>query len=241
MFWNNFKKPHLIAAHRGNNYFYPENTLIAFENTKNCDFIELDIQLTKDNKIVIIHDDTPKRTSDFNTSKKINELTLKELKEYSFGEWFLKHKKIKDKKLIEKIKFQKIPTLEEVLKITKKPINIEIKSTQMDLEQLLFLTKNKINKILFSSFHHYHLKTLKKLNPNINTALLDDKKREQILEYLKEFKTNNYNISKEMTNEKYLKFLIKNNLNISVYTVNNKEKIRKLFKLGVKAVFKDKC
>jgi len=241
MFWNNFKKPHLIAAHRGNSFFYPENTLIAFENAKNCDFIEFDIQLTKDNKIVIIHDDTSQRTSDFNTSKQISELTLKELKEFSFGNWFLKHKKIKDKKIIEKIKSQKIPTLEEALKIIKKPINIEIKSSQMDLEQLLYLTKNKIQKILFSSFHHYHLKNLKKLNQNCTTALLDENYRENIIEYLKEFETDNYNISKNMAKKEYLKYLIQNNINISVYTLTNREKIKKLFMLGVKAVFKNKC
>ena len=62
MFWQNFKKPHLIAAHRGNRFSYPENTLIAFKNSPNCDFIEFDIQLTKDKEIVIIHDKTPKRT-----------------------------------------------------------------------------------------------------------------------------------------------------------------------------------
>ena len=226
MFWKNFKKQHLIAAHRGNRFFYPENTLIAFKHSKNCDFIEFDIQLTKDKEIVIIHDETPKRTSTFNTNKKIKELTLKELKEHNFGN---------------NIYFQTIPTLQEALKIIKKPLNIEIKSKEMDLEKLLFLIKGKENKILISSFHHNHLKEIKKLNPNISIALLDEKKREYILDYLKEYNTNNYNISKEIANKKYIKFLVKNKINVSIYTVNKKEKIKSLFKLGVKAIFKDKC
>ena len=226
MFWKNFKKPHLIAAHRGNRFLYPENTLIAFEHSKNCDFIEFDIQLTKDEEIVIVHDETPKRTSTFKTDKKINELTLKELKEHNFGN---------------KTHFQTIPTLKEALKIIKKPINIEIKSKEMDLEKLLFLTKDKQEKILFSSFHHFHLKELKRLNPKVSIALLDEKKRENIISYLKEFNTNNYNISKDMATKEYIKYLKDKNINISVFTVNKKEKIKSLFKLGVKAVFKDKC
>ena len=246
MFWNNFEKSHLIAAHRGNRYFYPENTLIAFEKATNCDFIEFDIQLTKNGEIVIIHDNNPKRTSNFNINKLINELTLKELKEYNFGEWFLKKDPYKTKKFltqkdIEKIKKQKIPTLNEALKIIKKPINIEIKSPQMDLEKLLFEIKEKENKMLFSSFYHYHLKNLKKLNPKISIALLDKTKRENILEYLKEFETNNYNISKEMANNIYLKNLSNNKINISVYTVNEKKEIENLFKSGVKSVFSDVC
>ena len=246
MFWNNFKKKHLIAGHRGNRFFYPENTLIAFKNSQHCDFIELDIQLTKDGEIVIIHDATPKRTSNFNTDKTINELNFKELREYSFGKWFLEKDPYKTKKFltlkdIEVIKKQTIPTLKEALKIIKKPINIEIKSKEMDLDKVLFLIKGKEEKILFSSFHHYHINNLKKLNPKINTALLDEIKRENIIEYLKEFNTNNYNISKNIADKHYLKFLIKNKINISIYTVNKKEKIRNLFKKGVKAVFRDYC
>ena len=246
MFWNNFKKDHLIAAHRGNRFFYPENTLIAFKKAKKCDFIELDIQFTKDNKIVIIHDKTPKRTSNFNTHKKISELTLKELKEYNFGEWFLekdpyKTKKFLTKKEIEEIKNQTIPTLKEALKIITKPINIEIKSKEIDLDKLLFLIKDKEHKILISSFHHSHLKKIKKLNPKINTALLDEVKRDNVIEYINEFNTKNYNISKDIATKEFLKYLIRNSLNVSIYTINKKEKIKKYFKKGVKAVFKDYC
>ncbi len=226
MFWQNFKKSHLIAAHRGNRFLFPENTLIAFKNTNNCDFIEFDIQITKDEEIVIIHDETPKRTSNFNTNQKIENLTLKELKEYNFGN---------------KTYYQTIPTLKEALKIIKKPINIEIKSKKMDLEKLLFLIKGKEEKILFSSFHHYHLKNLKKLNPKLSIALLDEARREDIIEYLKDYNTYNYNISKKIATKNYIKYLKNNNINISVYTVNKKEKIKSLFNLGVKAVFKDKC
>ena len=246
MFWSNFKKLHLIAGHRGNRHYFPENTLIAFKNAKKCDFIELDIQLTKDNEIVIIHDETPKRTSNFNTDKKISQLTLKELKEHNFGEWFLEKDPYKTKKFltskdIKEIKKQTIPTLKEALKVIKKPINIEIKSKEMDLEKLLFLIKGKENKILISSFHHNHLKNIKKLNPGIYTAPLDEIKRENILEYIKEFNTKNYNISKDIADKKYLKYLVKNNINVSVYTVNKKEKIKRYFKKGVKAVFRDYC
>ncbi len=245
MFWKNFKKARLIAAHRGNRIYYPENTLIAFEKSLNCDFIEFDIQMTKDNEIVVIHDKTPSRTSNFQTDKPVYDFTLKELKKLDFGNWFLekdpyKTKKFLNKKDIEKIKQQKIPTLQEVLKTLKKPLNIEIKSSEINLEKLLFLIKGKENKILISSFYHYHLKKIKKLNPHIQTALLDETKRENILEYLKEFNTNNYNISKNL-DKNYIRYLTKHGINVSIYTLNKKEKIKKYFKLGIKAVFRDFC
>ena len=151
---------------------------------------------------------------------------LKELKEYNFGN---------------KLYYQTIPTLKEALKIIKKPINIEIKSEKIDLEKLLYLIKENEKKFLISSFHHNHLKEIKKLNKNISTALLDNKKRENIIEYLKEFETNNYNISKDLATKKYIKFLKKHKINISVYTINKREKIKRLFNLGVKAIFRDFC
>lgn len=102
-----------VAAHRGFSSKYPENTLLAFQKAAEnaVDMIEFDLRLSKDNVVVIIHDDTVDRTT--NGTGKVNELTLKELKELDAGNG------------------QTIPTLEEfcelLLDYSELLFNVEIK------------------------------------------------------------------------------------------------------------------
>ncbi|WP_405607976.1 glycerophosphodiester phosphodiesterase [Polaribacter sp. Asnod1-A03] len=110
-----------ICAHRGANKTHPENTIVAFKEAirLGAQMIEFDVQLTKDNKLVIIHDDTVDRTT--NGSGKVSELTLNEIRKLDAGAW-------KSKKFIN----EKVPTLKEVLKIMPKNIwlNIHLKGTK---------------------------------------------------------------------------------------------------------------
>ena len=107
-----------IIAHRGESYDAPENTLasinLAWE--RNADAVEIDVQLTKDNKIVVIHDKNTKRTT--GRSKSVKSQTLNELRELDAG--LFKDKRWRD---------EKIPVLSEVLKTVPvgKKIIIEIK------------------------------------------------------------------------------------------------------------------
>ena len=74
-----------IIGHRGAKGEMPENTLMAFQYALDIGVhaLELDIHLTKDKKIVVIHDNSINRTS--NGKGNINNLTLKELQQYDFG------------------------------------------------------------------------------------------------------------------------------------------------------------
>ena len=106
---------YLIIAHRGEPFDAPENTLAAINLAweRNADAIEIDIHLTKDQKIVVIHDKTTKRTA--NQNKRIKANVLEDLKKLNFGN---------STSFIEKI-----PTLKEVLATVPagKKILIEIK------------------------------------------------------------------------------------------------------------------
>lgn len=85
-----------LQAHRGVSSDYPENTMSAFKASvcQNYDIIELDLALTKDRKIVVLHDDTINRTgrhSDGTTIEgeiNINDITYIEALTYDFGCWF---------------------------------------------------------------------------------------------------------------------------------------------------------
>ncbi|HYB20380.1 MAG TPA: glycerophosphodiester phosphodiesterase family protein, partial [Thermodesulfobacteriota bacterium] len=78
----------MVIAHRGFSGAAPENTLAAFHQAieAGSDMIELDIQLSKDGKIVVLHDDTLERTT--NGRGRAVDFTLQELKAFDAGSWF---------------------------------------------------------------------------------------------------------------------------------------------------------
>lgn len=98
-----------IVAHRGLSNHFPENTLVGFKAAlmQHVDMLEIDVHFSKDNHLVVIHDDTINRTS--NGEGKVKDYTLEELLKFDFG---VKHDK----------SFQntKISTFEEVLSLIKK-------------------------------------------------------------------------------------------------------------------------
>ena len=98
-------KKTLVWAHRGASKYAPENTLPAFQKAieMGADGIELDVQMTKDNQCVVIHDETVKRVS--NGTVWVKDSTLEELREFDFGKGFTEYGKVR------------IPTLEEVLQL----------------------------------------------------------------------------------------------------------------------------
>ncbi|MCI4060259.1 glycerophosphodiester phosphodiesterase, partial [Bacillus cereus] len=85
--------------------YAPENTFAAFDLAaeKNADMIELDVQLTKDRQIVVIHDDRVDRTT--NGSGFVKDFTLEELQKLDAGSWYGPA-----------FQGERIPTLEAVLK-----------------------------------------------------------------------------------------------------------------------------
>ena len=109
----------LVYAHRGASAYAPENTLLSFQKAvdMNADGVELDIQLTKDGEIVVIHDEWLDRTS--NGTGWVKDYTLEELKELEFNQNF------------PELGHASIPTMQEVLdllKPTKLRIDIELKT-----------------------------------------------------------------------------------------------------------------
>src|SRR5256886_17013132 len=76
-----------IIAHRGASHDAPENTLAAIRLAwqQQADAVEVDVQLSKDGKLVVIHDDNTKRSGRF--ARKVNALTLDELRKLDVGRW----------------------------------------------------------------------------------------------------------------------------------------------------------
>ncbi|AAT27691.1 glycerophosphodiester phosphodiesterase family protein [[Mycoplasma] mobile] len=161
----------LILAHRGFSSISPENTKLSFDLAYlfGFDGVELDVHLTKDKKLVIIHDENTIRTSKINSI--ISKSNLIDLEKQDMGAfWKLK------------LPNQKILTLEEFLHLyidKFKIINIEIKTDvehYVDIEKIIYQVilpfKDKWDKLVFSSFNFESLEILNQMDKNIQLAFL---------------------------------------------------------------------
>jgi glycerophosphoryl diester phosphodiesterase len=159
-----------VWAHRGASGHAPENTLTAFRIAADmgADGVELDVQLTKDGRLVVIHDETIDRVSD--GTGRVKDYTLAELKRFNFN-----------KKGITKPLFMEIPTLEETLETlhgTDLIVNIELKTGVFFYQGVeekavrAVRARNMGERVIYSSFNHYSVTRVKELDPSAKTGLL---------------------------------------------------------------------
>lgn len=121
----------VVAGHRGMKFFYPENTLLGIQEALNhgVDMLEIDLNLTKDKQVVVIHDNTIDRTT--NGTGYIHDMTLEEVKSYDAGSYM-------------GIQFEglKIPTLRELCQLCapykELLFNVEIKERTHETVDLAF-------------------------------------------------------------------------------------------------------
>lgn len=163
-----------IWAHRGCSQRYPENTLLAFEKAagiKGLIGIELDIQLTKDGEIVVIHDEKVDRTTD--GTGYVRDYTLTELKDLRIDAGVNPS--------------QRIPTIAEVLDLLKPAmnsglqLNIELKNSKIPYEGMeqkivdLIHNRRLQKNVVYSSFSALSLEKLHKIDEEAELGILDRK------------------------------------------------------------------
>lgn len=167
-----------VLGHRGASGYAPENTLPAFQMAidMGADGVELDVQLTKDGEIVVIHDETIDRTS--NGSGRVMDYTLAELKEFDYNYQNVTDphtkQKIQGEKMYPEYDKVEIPTMREVFELfrpTDKIINIELKTGIIFypiVDKLLALTKETgmEDRVIYSSFNHYTIMEIKSKKPD---------------------------------------------------------------------------
>ena len=224
-----------IIGHRGGVAGYPENTLAAFKKAVElgADGVEFDVHLTKDGEIVVIHDESIERT--MNGSGLVKDHTLAELRAMNVGEFFSRD-----------FKEQKIPTLREVLEVVKdlEIINIELKNqlSYPNLEEkvLKLVDEFKIrDKVIISSFNHYSLEKIKKIQPTIETGALMVAKIINPADYVfkRGFDTLHMNfltVDQEIIEKAHFM-----GLKICAYTVNYSESAADLLEKGVDMIITD--
>ncbi len=222
-----------ITAHRGASKNYPENTMAAFEGASllGTDWIELDVQQTKDGEIVVSHDMNLMRTAGIN--KDIIDLTYDELKEIDVGSFFKKE-----------YKDERIPLLQDVLRMAWEKnlrLNIEIKPSgrEVDFEQKVVDLIRKYyfeERCVVASQSYEVLETIKKIDSNVKTVYVTSIALGNMtkLEAADIFSVESFNASKTL-----VKRIHNNGKEIWVWTVNAEENMQKMMELGVDNIITD--
>ncbi len=214
-------------AHRGASAYAPENTMAAFKKAFQIgtNGIELDLQKTKDEKIVIFHDDKIDEKS--NGKGKISDYTYKELLEFDFGSWFS-----------EEFENEKIVLFEDFMKeVSSKDLilAIELKEEGIEKETLEIIKKyyNKAN-VFITSFIYNALLNVRKLDKTIKIGWLikEDINQKNILEFMK-ISGNQICPPADLVSENGIKLARKNNLGVRLWGVSNENIMLKVYNLDI--------
>jgi len=228
-------KPYVLA-HRGASILAPENTAASFQLAidKGVDGVEFDVQMTKDDQLVIIHDEKVDRTT--NAKGYVKDFTLKEIKTLDARVPFF-----------EKYKGEKILTLEETLEIVKDcdMINVELKNGLIKypkLEEKVISTIRLYHleeKVILSSFNHYSIHKISKMAPDISTGILYSEILYNPWDYAKYVGANAINPHYLCVSRNIIKQSQENGIKVNVYTVNNEKDITKMIEEGVNIIITD--
>lgn len=218
----------LNLAHRGFSGRFPENTKIAFLKAieySDCDGFETDVHMTKDKKLVIIHDDKVDRTCS-NAKGFVKDFTSSELLKIEFG--LHKSKEFQGEKII---------FLDELLQIVKDKklfLNLELKNNYIFYEGLEQAVINMINEfnlkenVILSSFNHESMELCKKIDSSFKTGLLFESPFIDTISYMKNIKHDAVHPGFYMLLQKpnWIEEFKKLNLKINTWTVNDEKFIR---------------
>lgn len=236
-----------FIAHRGESFDAPENTLasvnLAWE--RGAEAVEIDVHMSKDNEIMVIHDADTKRVSGI--YKKIKKSSAAELKKLEVGSW-----------KNEKYNGERIPLLKEVLFTIPngKKIIIEIKSGRKMLPFLkaeLVKSDLRPEQIEIISFNYRTVKEAKIMMPKFNVLYLAD------LDYTKYTKLVSPSVEKlitmakranleglnvwagKMLNQSFADKVRSAGLTLYVWTVNDPEHAKELISWGINGITTDRA
>jgi glycerophosphoryl diester phosphodiesterase len=215
--------PILKIGHRGASGYEHENTLIAFQKAIDLkvDGVELDVHLSSDGEIMVIHDETLDRTSSGNGF--VHQFTALELKELG------------------------IPTLIEVFDLINRDcfVNIELKGIGtakpvVDLIERYILNKNwAYTDFIISSFDWKMVEEVLLINPKIRIGILFEKHLDEALAFAKKIKAFSIHPNYRLLTKENVALIRENGFQIYPWTVNSIEDIRKIKSFNVSGIISD--
>ena len=243
----NYENELQVIAHRGYSSQAPENTIPAFTAAaqNGYDTIEIDIQWTKDNIPVILHDDTINRTARTENGgrlffpRKCSWMNYNDLLKYDFGSY-----------KGEEFEGTKIPTFDETLQCANDNnlnLYVELKDgTKLTKERAEILT-NMVkeagleDKITWISFDSDYLNTIKELLPNARLGLLYDKKvTDKTIKKLESLKTDTnevfLDVKSSKMNDKADELLDNAGFEFEAWTIDSLDTYKKIEKYGCSGI-----
>jgi len=240
------------VAHRGASGYAPEHTMPAYEmghKKFKADYIEIDLQMTKDGQLIAMHDETVDRTTDGTGA--VKDKTLEEIKKLDAGSWF---NEVNPSLARKEYAGLKVPTLEEIFSTYGKHANyyIETKSPEVypGMEEKLLNTlkaydlssdRVKPGQVLIQSFSEASLQKVKAMDPNVPLiqlmeanevkALTDDR-----LTAIRQYAVGVGPSFKALTREN-VSAIRAHDLLLHPYTVNEKADMVRMIDYGVTGVF----
>ena len=234
-----------VVAHRGASGYAPETTLEAYRLAleTGVDFVEMDVHMLRDGTPVAIHDADVKRTT--NGKGRISELTLAELKTLDAGSWF--NRAYPQKARPEYIGL-KVPTLEEVLKLTggsSAGCYIEIKDPEryppeLESSVLSLVRKSRMEKrSRVISFSPTSIKKIKALDPSIQTGLLVSRRLGDPVRATIDVSADELAIRHDLVNAATVGSAHDKGLSVSVWTVDREQDMERMIRMGVDRITTD--
>lgn len=226
-------------AHRGASGHAPENTLAAFKLAveMGAQFIETDLQLTRDARIVAVHDATVNRTT--NGRGRVGGMSLAEIRGLDAGAWFLSdHGR--------SFKGERVPTLDEILKFSTEsdvPFYLELKPTEswgMEMSLAGALTStNEIARALVISFDAGALVSLRRTAPMAMMGLLTEKPTQKTVEQAIEIGARQILPKAKAVTPEFVAAAKGQGLGVVAWTANEPDEMRELIAAGVDGIITD--
>ena len=225
----------LLIAHRGASGYAPENTMAAFRKAvaMGLNFIETDLQLSRDARFVAIHDDTVNRTT--NGQGSVHDLSLAELRRLDAGSWFGSS-----------FTGERIPTLEEILDFAKRHdvvFYLELKpGGSWGGEHALIgalRESGEIPRVVVISFDAVIVAAVRKAEPTLMTGLLYEGQNEKPIEKALEIGARQLVIRGDLVTPAMIAEAKRNDLQVICWTVNHPAHMRLLAAAGVDGIMSD--
>lgn len=225
-----------VIAHRGHSAVAPENTLAAVRAAieVGADMVEIDVSLSADGQLVVIHDETLDRTTD--GSGEVAGTTLAEIRRLDAGSWFSPA-----------FAGEGVPTLDEVLAEVERRVllNVEIKSEAVqrgivDKVAAAIRSRRMTGEVIVSSFAPTALEQMRDAAPEIRTAVLfnpDYHAGGDAVAIVRGLGASAFNVKRTRLTRAMLRSCRDAGIPVAVYTVDSSRRLRKVMERGVHAVF----
>ena len=221
-----------VMAHRGASTEAPENTMAAFQKAIDdmADYIELDVQLTNNGEVIVMHDSNAYRTTGVDAN--IVNMTYKEVKTLDAGSWFS-----------DEYVGENVPSLKEVLELTqgKIKLNIELKpadnGTALAKNTVRIIEKyNMVNDCVITSFSESALKAVKTYNQEIKVGYILSAAYGDFYDMKN---VDFFSVNAAFLSKRTIDAIHNSGKRVYAWTVNNKESIKNLTNKGVDGIITD--